>query len=121
MIPSTAEKWPSGMDPSDTVDYTIDLSSAESLLEGGELIASYTLTPLPDAQLLGFTIINSGEYLDSIVDGNKITFWCRVEEANRTDPEYVQGYDMGIELTIVTNSTPPRIKQRTYVINVVHK
>ena len=120
-IPATAVKWTQTMDPSDLLDYMIDLSTLPSILEEGELIDNYTLTVLSEGVAVGFQIESTGAYIPVIENGNKITFWVSVEESQRNNPAFVAGMLVPIELEFTTTSSPPRRKQRTFVITVVHK
>lgn len=119
-IPASAVKWSSVMDPSDLVDYKIDLSGADSILESGELISSFTITVLSEGTAVGFVVENTAPYAPVVANGNTITLWFSVASANRSDPAFEAGVDIPIELEIVTNSSPSRRKQRTFVVTVKH-
>ncbi len=120
-IPASAVRWTQTMDPSDLVDYQIDLSGTPSLLESGELIDDYTLTVLSEGVAVGFQIEEDPPYAPTLTTGNKITFWASVDIASRNNAAYTTGLDIPIELEITTTSTPARRKQRTFVIKVEHK
>jgi hypothetical protein len=117
-IPAAASAWSQPMDPSDRVDYRIDLVTA-GLLGGGEQVDSYTLTLLPEAVALGLTILEDIDH-GPFDDGTSIHLWLEVVEAFRTNTAFNAGVNLPMELTVETTSTPPRRLQRTIVVRVVH-
>ena len=117
-IPTTATTWADTMDPSDLVDYTVDFAN---VLDVGESISTYTITPLSESTLLGLTVNTTGGYSNSLV-GSKITMWLSIASANQSDAAFSgAGTSLPIEVAIVTNSTPPRKRQRTVVVKVAQK
>lgn len=119
-IPASAIKWTPKMDPSDLVDYQIDLSGADSILETGELVDTFNITVLSEGTALGFIVENTAPYAPTIVNGNKITLWFSVAEANRSNTAFTTGVQIPMELEIITTSSPPRKRQRTFVVEVQH-
>ena len=117
-IPTTTFIWTQSMDPYDILDYTINCAG---LLEGGELIGSFTLQPLSEAIALGLNIKNSGGYTTKLIDGTSINFWAEIIEEEQGNPKFAGGVVLPMELTVITNSTPPRKKQRTLAIRVLEK
>lgn len=125
-LPALATKFAQSMDPKDLVDYQIDL--AAKILETGEAVSSYTLTVLAEAAALGFTIaqgvadLSNAAYAPSLVNTNTgLLFWVYVNPTYVTDPAYDAGVTAGLELTVTTNSTPPRRRQRSFGIQVVQQ
>lgn len=124
-LPALATKFDQSMDPTDLVDFEIDITGR--ILEVGELASSYTLTLLAEAVALGLTIaegvadLGDAAYAPQLVTGNRIQFWLYVDPVNRTDVEYDAGVTLGMELTVETDNTPPRRRQRTFSVEVVHQ
>lgn len=124
-VPTLATKFDQTMDPTDLVDFEIDVTGR--ILEVGELASSYTLTLLAEAVALGLKIavgvadLGNAAYAPQLVTGNKIQFWLYVESANRTDVAYTAGVTLGMELTVNTDNTPPRRRQRSFSVEVVHQ
>lgn len=124
-VPALATKFEQSMDPTDLVDFEIQL--VDRLLETGELATTYTLALMAEATALGLKIaegitdLGDAAYAPALVGGNTIRFWLYVEPANRNDAAYDSGATLGIELTIETDSTPSRRRQRTFSVEVVHQ
>jgi hypothetical protein len=124
-VPALATKFEQTMDPTDLVDFEIDVTGR--ILEVGELASSYTLTLLAEAVALGLKVaegvadLGNAAYAPQLVTGNKIQFWLYVEAANRNDAAYTAGVTLGMELTVNTNNTPPRRRQRSFSVEVVHQ
>jgi hypothetical protein len=118
-IPSTTLEFAEVLDPHDTLDYVVD---ATGLLEAGESILSYTITPLAEASALGLTVLNSGGYSNSLISGNKIRFWVNISVGLRGDVAFNgSGASLPLEIAITTTSMPPRTKQRTIAIRVAQR
>lgn len=113
-IPKAALVWSEPMDPTDVLDYQIDISP---LLEGNTL-ASYTLVPGIEAELLGLKI-GTGQYVPSIKD-NIITLWLSIDPAQQGSVTYNAGANLPVVLTLTTSSTPARTRQRTAVVKVIN-
>lgn len=122
--PPNAFEYSRQMDPADIVDFQIVLSqdgTATAFLEAGEAVASYTLTLTAEAVAAGLEIMTAGAYATSIA-GNIIKFWLEVDSLSQGDPVFDgSGVALGIELTAVTNSSPARTKQRTFVVTVANQ
>lgn len=116
-IPASTFIWPESMDPSDVVDFQIDCTS---VLETGESIASFTFTANADATLLGLTV-GTGASAPAI-SGNIVTVWLSVSDTYKDNIAFDGvGVTLPLTLTITTNSTPPRKKQRTVAVMVAQK
>jgi hypothetical protein len=122
-LPPNAFEWDQEMDPSDIVDYTINLSGEKGLLESGETITSYTLTLRPEATALGLEIISTGPRAPALVGGaTGVMLWFQVLEAFWGNAAYSgSGVKLGIELTVETSSNPSRRRQRTVVLKVAQQ
>ncbi len=125
-LPALATKFAQSMDPKDLVDYEIDLAS--KILETGESASSYTLSVLAEAAALGFTIaqgvsdLGNALYAPSLINTNTaLLFWVYVDPAFVNNAAYDAGVIAGLELTVNTNSTPPRRRQRSFGIQVVQQ
>jgi hypothetical protein len=113
-IPTTALVWPESMDPYDVVDYSID---CKAILDEGENVAGYTITPYAEAALLGLST-GTGNYATSI-SGSIITVWLQIAANKQEDAAFDgNGASLPLSLSITTSSTPPRKKQRTLVVRV---
>ncbi|RZK45224.1 MAG: hypothetical protein EOO61_00780 [Hymenobacter sp.] len=103
------------MDPYDVVDYTVDVTN---LLETGETVASYTISPTAEAALLGLAL-GINEY-GSTISNNVIRIWISTTKPNDTAFDGT-GVTLPIELTVMTNAQPPRKKQRTLGVKVAQR
>lgn len=132
-IPPLAYPWTQIMDPADQVEYVVDLRgvdglATDGLLEPGELMDSWELVLGAESVALGLEV-GTGDYaptnpLDG--DGNPLVtsllFWFSVDPEMQDDAAYSgEGAQLPMELTIVTNSTPARTRQRTLVLKVAQR
>ena len=117
-IPSSPIALPETMDPADLADYTLAFQ-----LEGDSAIASYVLAPLPEAALLGISIVEAGAYAHGLIEDNRaILVWLQVDEPDREDPAFDGGgVTIGIAATVTTTSDPSRRKQRTFTVKVAQR
>lgn len=119
-----AVEWEGNLDPSETLDFRMDfydesLPEIERVLDLGEEIASFEVAPTPEAVLLGLTIRDDGLYAPTLDEtATKIILWLEVDPADQGNPDFVDGLVLGVEGTIVTSSTPPRTRQRTFNVTV---
>jgi hypothetical protein len=113
--PPTTTVWPESMDPQDIVDYTVDIST---LLEEGETAASYTISLPAESVLLGLTL-GTGEYASTITN-NIIRMWLSCSKPNDTAFDGT-GVTLPIEISTISNATPPRKKQRTLGVKVAQR
>lgn len=107
------------VDPYDVLNFKLDLSA---LLEEDEAFVSATLEVLPAAALLGFSIIDAGQYAPQQIDDSHILIWPQIAAPNQANAAWAgQGSDCGFEITMITDSTPPRKWQRTVNIRWAQK
>lgn len=120
-IPPNAKIWTRTLDPSDRGDYVASLIGGTiPLLQEGENFSTYTLTLLAEAVALGLTI-GTGDYATT-EDGETITIWLSIDEALRSDPAFNgEGTTLPMEVTVETDSVPPRRWQRTLGVKVAQQ
>ena len=116
-VPADAKVFEEPMDPTDIVDYEIDLGP---LLETGEVVATHTETVPTESVLLGLEIKTTGGYITTLT-GNILKIWLGVLLAEQANSAFVDGVTLPIEITITTNSTPLRKKQRTVAVKVIQR
>jgi hypothetical protein len=116
--PPTAILWDEILDPSEIIDYTVDLTP---LLATGEGVASFTVIPYSESALVGLTV-GVSSYAPTI-DANKIlTVWLSIASAKQTDPAFSgTGSQLPLELSFTTTSIPPRKRQRTLLVQVAQR
>ena len=124
--PLTATPFEQAVDPRDELDFYIYVSQGEpdanpaTILLTGEGIASYELALLPEAIAAGLQIM-TGAYANALTD-NELKVWLTVDPIMRGSSIFDgTGVVVGIELTIVTTSTPPRVKQRTFLVRIANQ
>ena len=108
------------LDPQEELDFKINLSD---LLEEGEAIDSWTLEPLPEATALGLTIM-SGSGRDAVLTDNatSVTFWLEVAEAFQDNAAFANGGTaLPLQITVVTDASPARTRQRTFNVTVAQR
>lgn len=107
------------LDPTDILDYELDLSA---LLDDDEAMASVTLVVVPAAAALGFELLSDPPYEPEEVDNSHIRVWANVDVASRGLSAWSgSGTLCSIEITATTDSTPPRVWQRTAKIRVAQR
>jgi hypothetical protein len=122
----TPLKWDAALNPEDQVDYTIDLVGR--LLEVGETVQSYTLTP-SDTSVAAGLLIGSGPYasaLGSITNGiftagsgTVLRIWFSINSTNQANVGFFgTGVWLDMQLKVVTTNTPPRTRERTLLLRV---
>lgn len=126
-IPLTAKEFDQLLDPSDRVDFYVVLlqgaadSTPAPILLMGEAVASYTLAVTPEAAALGVRISTDPEYVDRLT-GNVLKVYLEMVEDEWTSPLFDgRGVIVAIELTIITTSTPPRRKQRSFLVRIANQ
>ena len=115
-LPVGTKVWKETMDPYDKVDYKVDLTK---IVLTTEEVVSFTVTPLTESQLYGLTV-GTGAYASTIV-AKQLTVWLSIASQFQNDPVFKKGLTLPLELTIVTDSTPPRTKQRTVAVKVIQR
>jgi hypothetical protein len=116
-IPPTAAKFARVLDPHEELDW---MAPCSPLLELGEQIDSFEVVVLPEAAALGLTIMSgSGRDIALAENDTGIVMWLTIDDAFVGDAAFEgAGTALGMEVTIVTNSTPPRTRNRTFVVQV---
>jgi hypothetical protein len=91
------------------------------LLEAGEAYVTYTLSPSMEAIALGLTIESIAPY-EPVETDTTLQIWVSVDEDFWEDAAFLgAGTSLSIELTIETDSIPPRRWQRTVVLKVAQQ
>jgi hypothetical protein len=121
-VPPNAKTWGRTLDPTDLGDYVASLVGGTiPLLQDGETFETYTLVPSAEAVALGLTIGDADGY-EPVADGETLTIWLSIDEALRGDAAFDgEGVSLPLELTVETDSSPPRRWQRTLVVRVAHQ
>lgn len=120
-IPATAALFDQAIDPDDTVDFTFAITAGDAssnLLQTGESVASYTLALTPESVAAGLQLMTGGGY-GPCYSNYLFTFWVSVDPSKRQQAIFSAGATLGVELTVVTDNTPPRVRNRTLGILVV--
>lgn len=114
-LPKNVQVFTEPMDPYDILDYEVDVTS---LLQSGESVTSYTVSLPTESSLLGLEILTTAPYSTSIT-GNVIRFYLGVIGAEQANAAFSgEGAVLPIEISINTNTNPPRRKQRTVAVVV---
>lgn len=115
--PPTAQAFDQTLDPHEELDFLIDCSS---LLDGGEKIASYTLTLYAESIAHGLEIMSGGGRDDALAnDSTAILLWFEISDPDETDVDFDgAGVSLPVDLVFVTNSTPARTRNRTFLVKV---
>jgi hypothetical protein len=124
-IPTDAFVFPEDMDPKDQVDYEIDLTGTveePGMLEDGEECASFDLTLLAESVAVGLEL-GTGSRAPVLINTNKgIRVWFEVDSAEWGNAAFDgAGATLPMELTVTTNTSPSRRRQRTLVLEVKQK
>lgn len=108
-------KWTQPLNPKDEVDYTFDLQG--TLLEVGEGVTSWDLV-LSAASIAAGLTLGSAAYVKTLT-GTVIKVWFSIDSAkiNSTAFDGI-GTWLDMEVSIVTNNTPPRPRSRTLLLRV---
>jgi hypothetical protein len=112
------------MDPSDVVDFAVQLSRGSDpadALQAGEDVASYVLEASETALSAGLIVHSSAPRAPAYGDLT-VGFWLSVEPSLQTAAMFDNGgVVVGVRLTVVTTASPPRTKQMTFLLNVRNK
>lgn len=114
MTTNSATEFEGPMDPYDIVDYVAEMGP---LLQSGETITDFVVSPTTEAAALGFEI--NSTYPPVLEAGNQnILFWSQVNASNQSDSIWSgAGIQVPIEVSFSTNNAPRRF-QRTFLIGV---
>ena len=115
-IPAATKIWAETMDPYDLVDYKIDLSP---LLTTGEGINSVVVSVPASSALYGLTVGSTSRA--PVLTGTDLTVWLSIDSAFQAEPKFIKGLTLSIEVTITTDSTPSRRKQRSVAVKVIQR
>lgn len=125
--PPTAKAFDQPVDPSDIVDFFVIVSQTApdarvpGVLLLGEGVARYALALTAEAAALGLKISQATGY-ENRLSGNVLQLWLEVETAMQSSPLFDgAGVTVAIELLIVTTSTPPRTKQRSFLVRIANQ
>lgn len=112
--------WEGQLDPAEKLDFEADFGGGEKpVLEEDETIASYSLAVTAEAAALGLQIESAPPYASSLVAGSKaVKLWLSVDPLEQENSLFTAGVQLGIEVTIVTSSSPARTRQRTWNVEV---
>lgn len=123
-----AVEWQGAMDPAERVEYIASFTGGdEPVLRAGETIASYSLAVSAEGAALGLTIENAGEYVSRLVDvvdgeaapgSSAILIWLSVAPEMQSNEVFVGGAKVGVIATIETTATPPRRRERTWLVEL---
>lgn len=122
--PPTAKSFSAPLDPHEEIDWVLNCAD---LLEANEQIDSYSLTLLAESVALGLTIMSGSGRDDTTIAINGaaakgVLFWAEIDAAYEENSAFDgAGTSLPIELEIVTNSTPARTRQRTFLMKVVQQ
>jgi hypothetical protein len=128
-LPPTAFIITAPIDPADIADSKVVLTQEgdtlpagqRPLLEAGEAVESYTLTPTAEAVAAGLIIKEGGGY-ETTLAGKDLRFWLEVDPSFQGHQMFNgEGQTFGIELTVLTTSSPQRRKQRTIGVKVANQ
>lgn len=123
-IPPNAHSLGPAMDPADVVDYELELGpdgGSDALLEDGEQVDDWTLTLSAEAVALGLTL-GTGDYAPVQPTPTSFRFWFSVDAMLQDDSAFDSaGSSLAMELTIETDSMPPRTRQRTLILQVAQQ
>ena len=116
-VPSNAPAAQDAMDPTDIVDFVIDLAA---LLDEGEMFDAIDFAVMVESVLLGFTILDRAPHAPTEVDATRVKIWVTVDPAFRNAAAWKgKGTICGVEFTATTDRG--RQFQRTIAIGVVEK
>lgn len=122
--PPTAKTFAAMLDPHEEIDWLLDCSD---ILEAAEQIDTYSITVLAEAVALGFTIMSGSgrDHAKAPVAGTAdkgVLFWSTIDGAYQANAAFDgSGTSLPVELEIVTNSTPARTRQRTFLTKVAQQ
>ena len=116
-IPASAPVAAEAIDPSDIVDFEIDLSA---VLDPDETFDAIAFAVMPESVLLGFTILDAAPHQPVEVADARLRIWVSVDQPYHDKVEWRgSGTLCGIEFTARTNKS--RTWQRTVAIRVIEK
>jgi hypothetical protein len=116
-LPDDPVAWPAAMDPAEVLDFVMDMAG---VLDDGEGIAAFTLAMSAEGAATGLAIqTGAGRDPLRIEDDRAIRLWLGVAAPVQSHPAFAgDGTRFGIEVRIVTDSNPPRTRERTFALTV---
>lgn len=122
--PLTAKVFDQPMDPADLIDFETTLSQGddpEDLLQLDENVTSFTLAVTAEAAAAGLQLQETAGRAPSL-DGTVLRFWLAIDPADQAADLFSgAGVNLAIELTINTDASPLRRRQRTMIVQVAQQ
>lgn len=119
-LPPDASVWKKPLDPFDLDARQLTGRGSDPLLGETEEISTFDAAMSAEGAALGVQIESTGGYAPSKENGNQdLRIWFSVDPDFRENEAFSgAGIDVGVEVTIYTNSAPQRRLQRTGVLTV---
>ena len=120
-IPPTAAKFRDSLDPHEILEWVAPCST---LLESDEQIEEdYELAVLAEGAALGLTIMEGDDRDHKRTNENRdIELWLTIDDAFKGNAAFDgSGVNLPLEISFWTSSTPPRRRNRIFLIQVVQK
>lgn len=121
-LPPNAKAFTQPMDPADLEFYGFTLGQGpEDLLLPGEGVAAFTLAVTAEAAAAGLRIVTEDGRAPTLT-GLDLLFWLSVDPSLFGAAAFSgPGVDLGLELTVKTDSFLFRTKQKTLVVKVAQQ
>ncbi len=121
-IPANAIVITQPIDPADIEIMQVTLQQGlDQILAPSEGVSSFTLGLTAEAAAAGLQIDTTGGRTTTLT-GLVLTFWVSVSVGHQSDPLFDgSGTALGLLLTITTNGSPARVKQKTIAITVAQQ
>lgn len=121
-LPPNTQRFGNVMDPQEVLDYTLPCAP---LLEIGESIDDFDITPFAESIALGLVILGDADgYEDpSIVEtGQSIKIWFTIDGAHENNVAFDDGgTDLPLQLHFSTDSDPVRERDRAFILPVAQR
>lgn len=121
-LPPTAKAITQAMDPSDIDVFELTIGQGvDELIMPGESIASFLFAVTAEAAAAGLRIMTEDNRAPTLT-GLLLRFWLAVDPSMLGAAAFSgAGIDLGLELSVKTNSVPYRAKQKTIVVKVAQQ
>lgn len=121
-LPPTAKAITQAMDPSDIDVFEVTLGQGiDELIMPGEAVESFTFAVTAEAAAAGLRIMTEDSRAPTLT-GLVLRFWLAIDPSMLGAAAFSGvGIDLGLELTLKTNSVPFRTKQKTIVVKVAQQ
>lgn len=124
-LPEPPIRWKQALSPGEELDYVMELGVEANGyaplldIENGEEIAAYDLVISADGVALGLQL-GDGPRSSALVDDNTaVKLWLSVDDDMQADCIFSNGgVEIGVTGTFVTNSSPARTFERTWMVRV---